>query len=831
MFKLILFFTFISFNCFSLTLEDYLPKDTRYDSSIPTPKAVTGIEVGQRHYRHDQIIQYLSVLAASSNRARIFEYGQTNEGRRLVLLFISSEQNMIKFERLHESKELLKVWNGFSVHGDEASGANASVLYAYHLAAGHSEEINKLLDETLIIIDPTINPDGYDRFVNDVNSMRGIIDTIDANDASHQQATPDGRTNHYWFDLNRDWLLLSQVESKARIKQFHKWQPHVLDDHHEMGSESSFFFQPGVPERTNPLIPAKNIELTNKLARFHAKTLTDKGASFFTKESYDDFYPGKGSTYPDLQGSVGILFEQASANGGVLETKEGMKYLTEGVDNQFRTAISTLKGAYSLKDELLQFKQDFFNEALNQSEKQGFKGYVFDFGTDKIKASKFVEFMNLHEIQVLGLEEKITVNKRVFNPNSSLYIPLKQAQYNLIQSLMSTQTNFEDNTFYDVSSWNIAMAWGLNYDKVKDSVSTKEFSWENFKSNINNQYSKNPLAYVFNWDNGNAPAALNYLFNQNIKVKSNQKAFTMKVNGNSFDFPAGAIIIPIDQENSDQVLKAIAEINEFFQVSSIAITSGLSEKGIDLGSPSILTLTKPKVLMFIGDNINSYQAGSIWHLLDSEVGMALTKIRVPQLNKIELHEYTHLIMPSSKYLDITTEQIENIKAWIKQGGQIISFQQSGLWTEKNIQEITDEKGQKLESIKPKDYDEFDSDNAENTIGGAIVSAEADLTHPLSFGMRQKTQYVLLKGNAKLSDSKNAYSTPLILKSLAAGYMSESKQKQLEKASLVITEKVGKGGVTKFGFNPNFRGFWLGTQRWLINSIYFSDLIKKTELNN
>ena len=418
---------------------------------------------------------------------------------------------MIKFDRLHEEQNLLKVWNGFSVHGDEASGANASVLYAYHLAAGHSESINKILEDSVIIIDPTINPDGYDRFVNDVNSMRGIIDTIDENDASHQQAKPDGRTNHYWFDLNRDWLLLSQVESRARIKQFHKWQPHVLDDHHEMGSENTFFFQPGVPERTNPLIPEKNIELTNELGKFHAQTLMEKGASFYTKESFDDFYPGKGSTYPDLQGSVGILFEQASAIGGVLETKEGMRYLTEAIDNQFRTALSTLKGAYAIKAQLLQYKQDFFKDALSQSQKQGFKGYVFDFENDFLKAQKFVDFMEHHNIKVLSLENKLTINKKSFNTKTSLYIPLNQPQFTLIKSLLNTQKKFKDNTFYDVSSWNIAMAWGLSYEKVKANPATTEINWQDFNGLKNKQYSKDTLAFAFNWDNGNAAAALNYL--------------------------------------------------------------------------------------------------------------------------------------------------------------------------------------------------------------------------------------------------------------------------------------------------------------------------------
>lgn len=814
----------------AIVLEDYLPKDTRYDTSIPTPKAVTGLEVGERHYRHDQIVHYLSVLAASSPRAKLMDYGVTNEGRRLILLFISSDKNMEDHESLISNDNILRVWNGFSVHGNEASGANASVLYAYHLIAGYSDQINKMLNDTLVIIDPTINPDGYDRFVTDVNSMRGMIDNPDENDSAHNEQSPNGRTNHYWFDLNRDWLLLSQTESRARIVQFHRWNPHVLDDHHEMGSDRTFFFQPGVPERTNPLIPEKNIELTNRLGTFHAKTLSEKGMRFYTQESYDDFYPGKGSTYPDLHGGVGILFEQASAKGGHLRTKEGMRLLPDGIDNQFRTAVSTLTGAHSLKSELLEHKRQFFDKALNDARKQNFKGYLLDFKNDAIKAQKMADYLSLHNIEVSMLNKDYSVNKIDFKAQKALYIPIQQAQYTLIKSLFSTQKTFKDNTFYDVSSWNIAMAWGIDYTKVKSDVSLTDIVWQK----ANNNYRKDAMAYAFNWDDGNAAAALNYLQQRDITTHVASKSFSINKNGSKVTFEPGAIIIPVNDKNEDQILSAIANLAEFFQVSSHGLTDGLNSDGIDLGSPAITTLRKPQVLLAIGEGIDAYQAGSIWHLFDTEVGMPLTKIRQAQLNKMSLNGYTHLILPSGSYKLLSQSTTDKIVDWVKSGGHLITLQKSSHWAEKNLQEMSPDRSDSNELLATvaKAYADYDNDLAKNTVGGAIVSATADLTHPLAYGLHLRNQHVLLKGNSRLKASANPYATPMKAEknALAAGYISDEKLQSISESSLIIAERHGKGSIIKFGFNPTFRGFWLGTQKWLINSVYFTSLIKKTNID-
>lgn len=503
-----------------------------------------------------------------------------------------------------------------------------------------------------------------------------------------------------------------------------------------------------------------------------------------------------------------------------------MRTLQTGIDNQFRTALSTLMGAYSLKSELLKYKQNFFKNALTAANSENFKGYVLDFSADAIKGQKMADYLSIHNIKVEMLKNDLRIDKKTYKAHAALYIPLIQNQYTLIKSLFNTDTKFKDNTFYDVSAWNIGMAWGLDYAQVKSTPDTETIQWPKAQ----NSYNKNALAYAFNWNSGNAAAALNYLQNHEILTKVASKSFNVKDNGKNITFSPGTIIIPMAGNDKEDIMKAISDMSTFFQVSSIALTTGLNKQGIDLGSPAITTLKQPKALLLMGEGVNSYQAGSIWHLFDTSIGLPLTKIRKTQLKNIDLNKYTHLILPSGNYKSLTDKTIEKINNWVKQGGQLIALQKSAQWAEKNIQKIT--AADKAEAnLQNKPYGDFEADLAKNTIGGAIISAHADLTHPLAFGMKHKTQYLLLKGNAFLQASKNAYTTPLKAdaSALATGYISEEKLKQVNNASMFIVERLGQGTVIKFGFNPTFRGFWLGTQDWLVNALFFSSLIEKTEL--
>lgn len=365
----------------NVDLNYYLPQNINYNPNIPKPKDIIFFEPGNQHVSHDRLVQYMYALAEASPRIHIENRGFTYENRPLILLTITSEENhtrldelksnrkaFINGDKVEDANQLPVVINqGYSVHGNEPSGSNAALVYSYYLAAAEGEAIEKQLNDAIILLDPSFNPDGLQRFASWVNTNKSEHLNSDANDREFSETWPRGRTNHYWFDLNRDWLPVQHPSTKAKIATFHHWQPNVLTDHHEMGSNSTFFFQPGIPERTHPLTPQKNQELTQKIASFHAASLDEAGSLYYSKESFDDFYYGKGSTFPDIQGSVGILFEQASSRGHLQETDFGDLSFPFTVKNQFITSLSTLEAGVALKDELLNFQKEFYQDAIKKS--------------------------------------------------------------------------------------------------------------------------------------------------------------------------------------------------------------------------------------------------------------------------------------------------------------------------------------------------------------------------------------------------------------------------------------------------------------------------------
>lgn len=820
-------------------IDYYLPDGERFNASIPSPSSLFNQDLGDQHLRHDQIVRYMGMLAASSPQAKLIEYGRSHEGRRLVLLVISSEQNMQQFEQLAERDDLLKVWQGFSIHGNEPSGANAAVLYAWYLLSTDNPVIRNAFNDTVILIDPTINPDGLDRFATFANSFRAKATVTDPYDMSHNEQWPSGRTNHYWFDLNRDWLLLTQPESQGRISQYQKWQPHLVTDHHEMGSAGSFFFQPGVPERKNPLIDGNNVTLTEKLADYHARGLDKIGQSYYSRESFDDFYPGKGSTYPDLQGSVGVLFEQARAEGGVIETRNGERSLAAGIRNQFSTAVSTLVGADAMREDFMRHKREFNNKARKDAAKLAMSGFVVDVSQQPQRALQLVDFLDRHQIKVRNLAADKTINKHTFKKNQAVYISLDQPQTTLVQALFATDKRFENNTFYDVSAWNLPMAWGLPWAPVSGSIDSNE---EFTLPKKHNGYKKEAVAFAFNWHNAWAPAALHYLLSQQQDIFISAKP--LQVDGQAL--PAGSFVLPVQGQSEDDLFSMLSAVSDQFKVEWHALRTFQADSGIDLGSPQVQQVKAPKVLMLVGRGINAYQAGSLWHLFDTQVHLPVTKVRINQLSRVPLHQYSHIIMPDGRYNKTFTEQYgKDLKQWVNQGGHLIALQRAASWADSHVQAQTedtedssdkdkadDSTNDEVQIDKSKPYGDFEADQAKRILGGAILAAEADLTHPLSFGTFHATQYPLMKGDVVLNEPDNPYAVPLRLAKEveAAGYVSDYWQEKLSGQPVITAERMGRGSVIQFGFNPNFRGFWYGTQRWMINAVYLSHLIRPTKLS-
>ncbi|MBK7939526.1 MAG: hypothetical protein IPJ82_21655 [Lewinellaceae bacterium] len=459
----------------------YLPA-VRYNASIPTPAAYLGFEIGTRHLSHDELVGYLRELDHASERITLREYGRSHEGRPMLCLTITDPANHARLESIKETRARLVDpaqsagldlktlpavnYMGYSIHGNEASGCNASLLVAYYLAAAQTPEVEQLLKNTVVLLDPCFNPDGMQRFSSWVNSRRSQHGSPDPAGDEFNEPWPRGRYNHYWFDLNRDWVVAQQPESKGRVAIFQEWHPNVLTDHHEMGSNATFFFQPGVPSRVNPGTPVRNQELTAKIATYHARLLSEKNILFYTKESFDDFYYGKGSTYPDVQGSIGILFEQGSSRGSAQETENGLLTFPYSIRNQTIASLSTLQAVGDMRIELNEYLRDFFKTARQDAAKDEIKGYVFADNRD-LPGRELLNVLMRHHIDVRNVREDIRVNGKLFLANHSFWVPSEQAQYRLVKALFERRTTFQDSIFYDISAWTLPDAFGLEWSPVK----------------------------------------------------------------------------------------------------------------------------------------------------------------------------------------------------------------------------------------------------------------------------------------------------------------------------------------------------------------------------
>ncbi|WP_415371473.1 M14 family zinc carboxypeptidase [Patiriisocius sp. Uisw_047] len=816
---------------YQVDLEYYLPSDVTYDKNIPTPEQVIGYQIGDWHISHDKLVQYIYAVAAASNRITIEDRGETFEGRPLLLLTVTSPTNHNNIDTIKQnhlaltesngasqntSEMPIVVYQGFSIHGNESSGSNASLALAYYLAAAQGPKMNELLNNTVILLDPSYNPDGLQRFAYWANMHKSQNINPDPNDREYDEVWPGGRTNHYWFDMNRDWLPVQLPESRARINTFHDWYPNILTDHHEMGSNASFFFQPGIPSRTHPLTPQKNQDLTGDIAKFHAKALDKIGSFYYTEESFDDFYYGKGSTFPDINGSIGILFEQASSRGHAQETDNGILTFPFTIRNQFTAALSTLEAAQNMRTEILDYQRQFFKEARNEGKSSAI---VFGDEKDANKAYHLAEILKRHKITVHELKGDATIEGKKYRKGAAYVVPKNQKQIRLINAMFEKRTKFKDSLFYDISAWSFPLAFNVDYT---ENGATSQAGAEIIKLEkpAIELVNASNYAYIMEWHDYYAPKALNQILASGLRAKVGMKPFT--VDGKTYDY--GAIMIPVQNQEmtASEVSQMIQNISEETNVTITGVTTGLTQ-GIDLGSNQFRALEQPKVAMIIGEGITPYDSGEIWHLFDTRYDMHITKLDTKNLGRTDLSRYTDLIIPNSWGSAFDKNTTEKIKDWVQDGGTLIAYKNTGRWL--NSSELMKIKFEtKKDSAKAISFEQVGDYSGAQVIGGAIFETTLDRSHPIAFGYKNSTLPVFRNSTLFMEADKDSYKNPIQYTEnpLLAGYISKPNLSMLSNTSAYKQRSMGRGNVIYFTDNHNFRAFWYGTNKLLMNAIFFGD---------
>ncbi len=830
----------------------YWPSGVEFNKDIPTPKEFFGFEVGHRHLRHDQVAAYMRELARVSDRVAIQQYAQTHGGRPLLLLTITATENHNRLgdiKRRHqelaqansgeqpELADLPVVMNmGYGVHGDEPSATNTSPLVAHYLAAAEGDEIERILKNSVILLDPSLNPDGFDRFARWANTFRGNVPNPDSAHIEHRQGWPPGRVNYYWFDLNRDWLPLQHPESQGRMRWYHQWKPNVVLDFHEMGTNSTFFFQPGIPERKNPLTPQKNVELTRAMGQFHANALDQTGSLYFTQELFDDFYMGKGSTYPDLHGAVGILFEQGSSRGHVQESANGIIRFSDTISNQFTASLSSLRGAAELRKRLLQYKHDFYQDSLEQAEKAKFQAYAFALPHNQSRLQQFADILIRHDIDCFWVTEDSIVDDQVVK-SDSLIVPTKQSEYQFLRSLIERREKFRESIFYDVSAWTLPLAFNLQQRGLK-SISELRPALRSAKLGEKHagktleQAEAEPVAWFVDWRDDASVKVLQQLLKRDVHVRVAMRPLSAKTTAGNKAFPVGTLSVPMRLKQNQAKSRAINQILQRATRNGVrvdAVQSGLASAGVDLGSNNFPRVEKPAVAMLIGSGVSAYQAGAAWHQLDHRIGMPVSLLASERAGSTDFSKYSTVVLVSGSY-ELGRNGLEKLRRFVREGGTLIAISGGTAYAQQEVLQLPPSQvGAVDEVVEPENaegetpkFSEARRKAALDLVSGAIFATEIDTTHPLMFGFENKRLPVFRGSTSLLDAATPEVSNPARYpeKPLLAGYASQKNEDKIAGSSAVTVHAMGGGQVILIVDDPNFRAFWPATSRVFMNAIYF-----------
>jgi hypothetical protein len=549
------------------------------------------------------------------------------------------------------------------------------------------------------------------------------------------------------------------------------------------------------------------------------------GSLYYTKESFDGTYPGYGSSYPDLQGGLALLFEQASSRGHVQDTDYGKITFPFTIRNQFTSTFATIKAAVENKGYLRKYQQEFFKSSLTKKAKSGFSGYEFQEKYDQNRKKAFIEQLLTHKI-------------KVYKNGDTYTVPLKQPQHRMVQTMFETYDKYRDSVFYDASAWSVANFYNIKYKGVQSvKLGTEVTSSKGIVQN--NKIKKAAYAYIVNWDDYNTPAALYYMQSKGLKVAAAFKPFTINTLNGEVNFNYGSLLIPVgkQEKTSAAVYQIVLEAQEKFKVPVFGTNSGYSLKGIDLGSTNFRVLEKPKVAMLIGEGVNSYEAGEVWHLLDTRIHLPITKIRISNYNRANLDIYNTIVMVSGNYSQLDSLKRQKLKNWTAKGNTLITIAGGSKWLidKKMVKEsLTKDASLKVKKeenekkvVKRLPYVEASEHIGRERLGGAIFEVDLDVTHPLGFGYRSSKLPVYKNNLVFLSPSKNPYATVAKYSENPHidGYISKNNlEKFIKPSASIVVSGIGKGRVVLFADNPNFRGAWFGTNKLFLNALFLGGKI-------
>ena len=839
-------------------LEALLATGATYDASVPTPAEATGYEVGQIIWPHELVIQYVKAVEAASDRVEIELVSKSHLGRPIYAVYISSPENIARLDEIKASRA--SVLNGqapsidlgvhqinYGVHGSEPSSFDSAPLMLYHLAAATDAATEAILQENLVILMTTLNPDGASRMANWVNAHRAEVAVSYPAHRERKGFFGWGRTNHYFFDLNRQWLPVAQPEHKGLVPHIQEWLPLLVVDKHEMGSNSTFFFSPAAEDQINPLFAQEAYQITAELSQTLYDVFDGIGQLSVSQEFFPNYYLGYGSSYPTLLGAVPFLFEQGSSRGMLQDTDNGLKRYDDTITEQFQAAIALLGEAAQQRQRLQDFQLRWFADATEKARANPTKAYVFT-SNDQGRFARFLDLLNAHSIDVRLLAETQSIDGAVYPAGRSAIVLLNQPRYSLIEGIFARQTPPEGQVvFYDISGWTLPHAFGLQHTALTARQASRVTSGAAASSEALAKPATPPapgdnvLAYVIDWSHFNAPRSVNRILRYDLRAQVVPDPMTVQTPNGFVEVPRGAVIVPVRRQDMspEDIHALVVRAAEEDGVTVHAALTSNTPSGSDLGGFSTEALVAPKVLLLTGrssgfNGVSDNDAGEVWHYLDKMLQIPVTMIDISDVNANHLADHTHVIAVGGSYSTLSEGFVDSLKTWIRSGGVFIGTQQGAEWAvAKGLADVS-MLGVEVEDEDAKDEDEEDTPPApvayedkldydrQERITGAIFASTIDPTHPLGFGYDREQIFVHKEGTKGFEPGENPFG--LVVRytddPLASGYASAANLERLAGKGMLAAERVGAGSVILFADNPNFRAYWLGTKRLFSNSLFF-----------
>ncbi|MES2332231.1 MAG: M14 metallopeptidase family protein [Bacteroidota bacterium] len=817
-----------------------------FAQGLQSPEQYMGYKIGTRYTRHHKVVEYFHAVAqAKPDMVKVEKYGETNEGRELMLAFISSPENIQKLDIIRinnltlagiKSKELVPnlavgtntesapaiVWLSYNVHGNETSSSEAALMTLYALVDPNNAQTKEWLKNTVVVIDPCINPDGRDRFVNWFNSMVGVNYNPDPASREHSEPWPGGRTNHYNFDLNRDWAWQTQVETQQRIKKYNQWMPQVHVDFHEQGVNEPYYFAPAADPFHEVITPWQK-DFQVMIGKNNAKYFDQNGWLYFTKERFDLLYPSYGDTYPVYNGAIGMTFEQGGGPRGGLGVINGdgdTLTLLDRATHHYTTGLSTIETASRNKQKLLDEFKKYFEDG--KSGKIGeYKTYVLT-SKDENKIRSVIKLLELN-----GIEYGTVGNKsfRGLNYNTgkddvysdegfNVAISAYQPRSVMAKVLLEPKTIVTDSNTYDITAWSVPYSYGVMGYAVKEKLDIS--AWKNSAAVTDVMSS---YGVLIPYQSLNAAKVMAYLLKNNVKVRFSEKPFTY--NGKNYD--RGTLII-LRTSNPYNWNTLANEACKKFNIQPVAVETGFMDKGADFGSSDVKIISNAlKVAMLSGEQTSSGSAGEIWHFFEQQLDYPITLINAADLSRVNLKNYQVLILPSGSYRSLGDKPVaDKLKEFVRTGGKLIAIDNAvsqmaaGDW---GIKSREDKSEDKSEYANVKKYADRETLSLSSSLPGAIYKLELDNTHPLGFGYPD--YYFTLKQDASMFEFlKDGWNVGVIKKdAYVAGFIGNKIKGKVKDGVLFGVQDMGNGSVVYFAEDPLFRSFWENGKLIFCNAVF------------